>query len=142
MSEKMHYFRPVAGRVAKRFGTPAFIGARRSPTGFVINPDVVVAIPDKEIAPHRKSYLAYIRRGDLKTATKAEYDTYLDARRAKAAAAEAAAAEADEAAPVEEATADAPAEEAAPKSPRRRKRRGTPTADAADGDNEPAAADD
>lgn len=82
MTEKMHYFRPVAGRAACRFGTTTFIGATRSPNGFVINTDVVVAISDTEVAPHRKSYANYIKHGDLKKATAADYTAYLDSRKA------------------------------------------------------------
>lgn len=83
MAEQMHYFRPVEGRAARRYGTDAFIGATRSPKGFVINTEVVVAISDTEIAPNRKAYSNYLRHGDLQKATKAEYDEYQAARKKK-----------------------------------------------------------
>ncbi len=80
MSEEMHYFRPVEGRVCRRYGGDSFIGATRSPKGFQINTDVVVAITDRELTPYRKDYASYIRHGDLKRSNQKEYDAYQAAR--------------------------------------------------------------
>ena len=81
MAEKIHYFRPVKGKVCRRFGSEAFIGASRSPTGYIINTDAVVAITDIELAPYRKDYASYIRHGDLVKATKSEYTTWQNKRK-------------------------------------------------------------
>ena len=81
MSEKMHYFRAIEGHACRRFGSEAFIGCARGPKGFTWNTDVVVAITDKELAPYRKDYNSYLRHGDLKRATKADYDKWIAKRK-------------------------------------------------------------
>ncbi len=81
MSEKMHYFRAIEGHACRRFGSEAFIGCARGPKGFTWNTDVVVAITDNELAPYRKDYNSYLRHGDLKRATKADYDKWIAKRK-------------------------------------------------------------
>ncbi len=82
MTDQMHYFRSVKGHAARRYGSEAFIGCSRGPKGFTWNTDVVVAITDTEMMPYRKDYASYIRHGDLKRATEAEYDAWQATRKA------------------------------------------------------------
>ncbi len=82
MTEKMHYFRPVEGHACRRFGSESFIGCTRGPKGYTWNTDVVVAISDTEMMPYRKDYTSYLRHGDLKRATKSEYEEWLAKRKA------------------------------------------------------------
>lgn len=76
MSEKMHYFSAVEGRAFRRPGTPSFIGATRTATGFKFNTEAVVAIPETEMLPYRKDYNSAVKYGDLKRRTKADYDAW------------------------------------------------------------------
>lgn len=90
MAEKMHYFSPMPGRAFRRPGSDQFIGASRTPKGFVINPEAVVAISDTEMMPFRKDYNQAVRLGDLKRRTKKEYEAWqqLRTRRSEKKAAE------------------------------------------------------
>jgi len=78
------YYSPVEGRVVPRFGTQTFIGASRSPSGFVINTVAVIAIPESEVAKFPKEYRNAISRGDLVAKTKADHDAFIRARADKA----------------------------------------------------------
>lgn len=83
MSQKMHYFRSIQGHACRRFGSEAFIGCTRGPKGFTWNTDAVVAIPESEMLRYRKDYNSYIRHGDLKRATKSDYDKWIAKRQAQ-----------------------------------------------------------
>lgn len=85
MPEAMHYFRAVKGRAFRRPGTDSFIGAVRRPSGFDINPDVVVRIPETEMRPYRKDYRQALAHGDLHPCTEEDFKQYQE-RRAQAAA--------------------------------------------------------
>lgn len=84
MPEKMHYLKAVKDRACPRYGTEAFIGCRRGPKGFVWNLDAVVAITEREYAPHRKAYAMHLRHGDIEKSSKSEYDAWLAKRKAEA----------------------------------------------------------
>lgn len=111
MTDKMHYFRPVKGRAVRRCGSNAFIGATRGPKGYTWNTDVVVAITEREMRPYRKDYVSSVRHGDLKRATKTEYEAWLNKRQA---ATEEAKKKRDEAKAKAEADAEKKAEAVAP----------------------------
>ncbi len=73
---EFRYFSPVEGHAVARFGTGSTIGASRSPSGFVINPDAVVPIPKDEVARYAKEYADAIRHGELLEKKQADYDAF------------------------------------------------------------------
>jgi hypothetical protein len=82
---KYRYFSPVVGRAAPRYGTGAFIGAIKGPTGFVWDESEVVPIPISEIRIHLKAYGKLLRKGprlgpSLIERTRADYELYSTTR--------------------------------------------------------------
>lgn len=83
MNEKMHYFSAEPGRAFRRPGTQSYIGAKRGPDGFVINPDVVVPIPRAEYLKSVRDFTAAVRRGDLHERTSQDYEAWQSKRAAE-----------------------------------------------------------
>jgi hypothetical protein len=71
---KFRYFSPAAGHVVSRPGTGSQIGATRGPSGFVVNPDMVVPIPVSEIQRFAKEYSDALRNKELVERTQDDFD--------------------------------------------------------------------
>lgn len=70
---KFKYYSPMPGCAVARYGTGAHIGATRTPTGFVIDTESVVAIPETEVAMYSKEYSDAVRNEELRERTEADY---------------------------------------------------------------------
>lgn len=83
MATSHRYFSPAVNRLVPRHGTGAFIGAVRTKTGFVIDSDVVVPIPEQEVRANLLSYNKCLkptpRRGpSLIEKTREDYIAYAE----------------------------------------------------------------
>lgn len=71
---EFRYFSATEGHVVARYGTQLQIGASQGPDGWQVNPDLIVAIPMREVAQYTREYGDALRRGELKKRTKAEFE--------------------------------------------------------------------
>lgn len=71
---KFRYFSPMPGCAVARYGTPVHIGATRTPTGFVINPDEIAAVPEREVNMYAKEYMDAVRNKELRERTEEEFN--------------------------------------------------------------------
>lgn len=71
---KFRYFSPMPGCAVARYGTGAHIGATRTPTGFVIDPEAVVAIPESEVLMYSKEYVDAVRHSELRERKQEDFD--------------------------------------------------------------------
>lgn len=79
---KFKYFSPGADRAVSRYGTGTLIGGIRTPDGFVVNPEAVVAMPVAEFNRYRREYLAAVKCGDLYERDEAQYTEWVAKRKA------------------------------------------------------------
>lgn len=82
MGKLYRYFSAMPGRVAPRYGTRSFIGAIKTKTGFVVNPEEIVPIALKEIRPNLAAYNRMLKRTPrlgpcLRERTRDEYVSYM-----------------------------------------------------------------
>lgn len=81
---KFRYFSPGPTSAVARYGTDTLIGATRTPDGYVIDPEAVVAIPVDEVRRYGKEYRSHLKSQSLVERTAEDFEAAKAARRQKA----------------------------------------------------------
>jgi hypothetical protein len=86
---KFRYFSPAPRCAVTRYGTEMLIGATRTPNGYVVDPEVVVAIPEAEVQRFGKEYRSHLNSQSLIERTEKDFEEFKAKRTAKRVAAKA-----------------------------------------------------